>query len=548
MRSRVHDPLYLLAILGFWTWIFVSLAFGALLLALFANAFWWSAVTNLIDYAIIALVFVPEYAVRRRVLTEEEHSGFFDYVRGLLRSGLQPNGRPAMKTLGAMQSIMPGFRPGGILVWRNGEPLTHGRFIGQVLALAQSMPEVRCAINLCEDRHLFLLALCACLVRGSRCLLPPDRLANTIEQVAAGNPGALCISDTPVPDLSLPLWTLGEPDAAEEDIGTLPEIPYERECLVAFTSGSTGRPQPHPKRWGDLMLGAVLAARRFGIRAETTLIATVHAQHMYGLELSIMVPLAVGAATESSRPFFPADVRRALGQVPAPRVLVTTPVHLTACAGSAIDWPAIDFAISATAPLSAEQARFAEGRMGTRVFEIYGCTEAGSLASRRTGDGPVWRWYDTVKATPTDSGTLVEGDFLPAPVPLADILEFEEGGFRLLGRSREMLKVAGKRASLADLNLKLTGIPGVVDGVFVAPEEEGLEVRRLAAIVVAPCLGRESLLQELRRVIDPVFLPRPLVFVDSLPRNEAGKLPRRRLLQLIGRQSDTESGPDGAPC
>jgi acyl-coenzyme A synthetase/AMP-(fatty) acid ligase len=270
---------------------------------------------------------------------------------------------------------------------------------------------------------------------------------------------------------------------------------------------------------------------------------------MYGLELSIMLPLAVGAATESSRPFFPDDVRRALGQVPGPRVLVTTPVHLAACAGSSIEWPAIDLAISATAPLSVEQARYAEGRMGTRVFEIYGCTEAGSLASRRTGNGPLWRWYDTVRATPTDSGTLVDADFLPEPVPLADMLELEDdGGFRLLGRSREMLKVAGKRASLADLNLKLTGIPGVLDGVFVTPEDDGSEVGRLAAVVVAPGLGREALLRELRRLIDPAFLPRPLVLVDSLPRNEAGKLPRQRLLQLIGQRLGTGSGPDGAQC
>ena len=76
----------------FWTWIFVALALEALLLAVFANAFWWSAFTNFINYAIIAAVFVGEYAVRRRVLTEEEHSGFFDYVRDLLRSKLQVNG------------------------------------------------------------------------------------------------------------------------------------------------------------------------------------------------------------------------------------------------------------------------------------------------------------------------------------------------------------------------------------------------------------------------------------------------------------------------
>jgi acyl-coenzyme A synthetase/AMP-(fatty) acid ligase len=33
-------------------------------------------------------------------------------------------------------------------------------------------------------------------------------------------------------------------------------------------------------------------------------------------------------------------------------------------------------------------------------------------------------------------------------------------------------------------------------------------------------------MDELRRRIDPVFLPRPLVIVDRLPRNSTGKLPQ----------------------
>jgi acyl-coenzyme A synthetase/AMP-(fatty) acid ligase len=156
-----------------------------------------------------------------------------------------------------------------------------------------------------------------------------------------------------------------------------------------------------------------------------------------------------------------------------------------------------------------------------------------------------------VRHTPGDdaTGAVVEADFLPGPVPLADVLEFDpDGGFRLLGRNRDLLKVAGKRASLGDLNAKLNGIPGVVEGVFVAPDGEGPEVARLAAIAVAPTLDRATLLHALRRLIDPAFLPRPLVLVESLPRNEAGKLPRGRLLALLGNASGSGSGPDDPPC
>jgi acyl-coenzyme A synthetase/AMP-(fatty) acid ligase len=42
-----------------------------------------------------------------------------------------------------------------------------------------------------------------------------------------------------------------------------------------------------------------------------------------------------------------------------------------------------------------------------------------------------------------------------------------------------------------------------------------------------------QLLAALREHIDPVFLPRPLLFVDVLPRNATGKLPRVALQALF---------------
>jgi acyl-coenzyme A synthetase/AMP-(fatty) acid ligase len=53
--------------------------------------------------------------------------------------------------------------------------------------------------------------------------------------------------------------------------------------------------------------------------------------------------------------------------------------------------------------------------------------------------------------------------------------------------------------------------------------------------VVAPGLASETIVAALRRRIDPVFLPRPLCLVDSLPRNETGKLPRAALDDLVAR-------------
>jgi acyl-coenzyme A synthetase/AMP-(fatty) acid ligase len=121
--------------------------------------------------------------------------------------------------------------------------------------------------------------------------------------------------------------------------------------------------------------------------------------------------------------------------------------------------------------------------------------------------------------------------------------------FLLHGRTADLINIAGKRGSLAHLNHQLNAIPGVVDGVFFLREEESGENRvpRLAAVVVAPSLDAVSLVERLRERIDPVFLPRPLLFVERLPRSASGKLPRQALLSLVARTAECSPVEDSRP-
>ena len=81
---------------------------------------------------------------------------------------------------------------------------------------------------------------------------------------------------------------------------------------------------------------------------------------------------------------------------------------------------------------------------------------------------------------------------------------------------------------------KLLAIPGVEDGIVFQLDNAGDDgVRRIAALAVAPMLDELAILAALRRTIDPVFLPRPLRRVSSLPRNETGKLPSEVLARLL---------------
>jgi len=116
------------------------------------------------------------------------------------------------------------------------------------------------------------------------------------------------------------------------------------------------------------------------------------------------------------------------------------------------------------------------------------------------------------------------------------MVELEPGHrFTVRGRNSDVIEVAGKRASLADLTRRVLAIEGVTDAVVFQPDTEAVAtIRRVAALVVAPGLSAKAVLAKLAPSVDPAFLPRPLLVVDRLPRNDVGKLVRGKVLEAFG--------------
>jgi len=256
---------------------------------------------------------------------------------------------------------------------------------------------------------------------------------------------------------------------------------------------------------------------------------------MYGLELSVLLPLLGPFAVHGGKPFFPADVAAALAELPAPRVLVTTPIHLKALLRDPVELPALGAITSATAPLCRELAAEAEARYGAPVVELFGSTETCVIAHRRTAKETAWRLYPEIVLRPQPDGTLVDAPYFSQAVALQDVVEIlPDHQFHLRGRNADLVEIAGKRASLADLTHRLLALSGVTDAVALQLDEpDSAGVRRIAALIVAPGRCEAELLDELRHALDPVFLPRPLRLVESLPRNETGKLVRDALLSAL---------------
>ena len=432
----------------------------------------------------------------------------------------------------ASAPLVRGFPAGAAFAYRKGMRISVERFLADASRLAAALPDRNYLLNLCTDRYHFAVGFAAALLRRQVNLLPPNETPDLIERLVSQYPGVHCLSDRSTGFRSLETMVFPELDDPGPVAPPVPEVPEAQIAAIVFTSGSTGDPVPYRKTWGSLARVAAAEIEILRLRAcpGMALIGTVPPQHVFGLEATFLVPMQGGLAVHARRPFYPADIRAELAALPRPRGLVTTPVHLRALLEEPDGVPAADFLLCATAPLSPQLAARAEARFTAPLHEIYGCTESGGIASRRTVESNEWRAMKRVAMRTDATGTRVKGGHVEEEILLSDVIELRgRGRFLLHGRTADLVNIAGKRTSLAHLNYHLNSIPGVRDGTFVVPEQGSEAVARLTAYVVAPGLNAESLLAALRLRIDGAFLPRPIHFVEALPRNETGKLPRRAL-------------------
>jgi acyl-coenzyme A synthetase/AMP-(fatty) acid ligase len=416
-----------------------------------------------------------------------------------------------------------------------GSSISVREFLRDVRAVAAQLPNGKYAVNLCEDRYRFLVSFCAVAVMGQTNLLPSSRVKQAIDDVMQAYPSSYALSESArdeSPPRHFVLPQLPTHIGVDQE---MPAIAADHVVAIGFTSGSTGQPKANPKLWRSVCASSARNAALLGaVETACNIVATVPPQHMYGLEMSVLLPLRSRATINADQPFFPADIAHALEKIDAPRVLVTTPFHLRALLQARVAMPAIDAIVSATASLDADMARAAEETFSTRVIEVFGSTETCVIAHRRAALDEPWKLYDGVTLRPQPDGTLVEAPYFSTPTALQDIVELlPDERFVLRGRNSDLLDIAGKRASLGDLNHRLLAIPGVTDGVMFTLDADGKGVRRLAALVVAKDLSESDIVENLSSAIDPVFLPRIVRLVDALPRNTTGKLPREALIAAL---------------
>jgi len=436
-------------------------------------------------------------------------------------------------------TLLPPADPATIVAYRNSRPVTRGEFMADVTAVAARMPDSGQAVNMCADRYWFTVALFATISRGIVSLLPNSPAAEAIAALCAQVSDVFCVGDqdrSPIEQVPYVPVALTAPTASPL-APDLPLVAFDQRVVSVFTSGSTGQPVPHDKTFGRFNLDIRASSERFwaATGGPCSVLGTVPLRHMFGLEATVLLPILGGGILSSRVPFYPADIAAALAELPAPRFLVSTPFHLQKLLEAEIAISPVAGVLSATAPLSLELAARVEAQLGAPMLEIYGSTETGQLALRRPVVQTEWQTLGGIVLRQEGDQTIAEGGHLESAQVLNDAIDLlSPRSFRLIDRLANMVNIAGKRSSLSFLNHVIGGIAGVRDGVFCMPNRaETTDVPRLAAFVVAPGLDAAEVLAALRPQLDPVFLPRPIVFVDALPRDGNGKISAAAMQSLV---------------
>jgi acyl-CoA synthetase (AMP-forming)/AMP-acid ligase II len=339
--------------------------------------------------------------------------------------------------------------------------------------------------------------------------------------------------------------------AATEDPTAANDWGNDRPSLLKLTSGTTAAPRAVLFRSEQLLADCQNICETMGISQRDLNFGVIPISHSYGFS-NLLTPLIVrGVSLVLSNDRIPRAIIDGLAATRA-TVFPGMPVfYQSFCEMETVPClPDLALCISAGAPLALETAQAFRRKFGREIHSFYGASECGGICYVHEAQpvpgfvgiamsGVVIEQVDPtnpVSLVRVRSGAVAAGYF-PEPeeeklgdgifVP-DDLLEKTRGGYRIVGRSSDLINVAGKKVHPAEVEAEILRCKGV-RAVIVFGRESERRNEEIAACVVANDLSERELLTHCRARLSSWQVPRCIYFVDAIPVNERGKTSRREL-------------------
>lgn len=446
-----------------------------------------------------------------------------------------------MDPLVSLDSILQnGFPPEKVLAFENDRSFCWGEFRDRVGGLAGFLDQNKPGPWLvhCSSATAFLVAIYALWTRGRTCILPPNAQQDTLEDLAQDGVCGLLSDENPQPTTG----SIARAHPFHFPLSSLNEcrINPDAPLVELFTSGSTGNRKRVTKNLSQLISEIVSLENLFGPRLGegTTVLSTVSHQHIYGLLFRLLWPLCAGRPFESHNALFWQSIRDAMERHEN-NILVTSPSHLERVEEGVSRPPRVVF--SSGGVLHKHVSLRAGQILKSSPIEVFGSTETGGVGWRSQNpedDMSPWTPLSSVSVTALDNGELsvCSPHTGNRPIALGDAgTVLSSGQFIVHGRTDRVIKRAGKKLSLDELESRLTHHPFVKEAHIVLLPTDAPEPSLGAAIQLSPQgrsrfddRGPKELIREFRTHLlnsfDPTLLPRRFRWVESFLRNSQGKI------------------------
>ncbi len=392
-----------------------------------------------------------------------------------------------------------------------------------------------------EDKAVMAAALLAALAGGPLLLLPFAFSGRALVEMQRDCRYSLAIADGArefPPGVRMVLPRSGGPSARL----VINDLDLQAPLLRLFTGGSTGAPVSWLKSAGNLFGEALYLAERYRINHNDLLVATVSPYHIYGLLLSVLVPLVSGAAVLADAPSFPVEIRSAVRDTGA-TILAAVPAHYRVLRGGAMGGDRLRLAFSSAGMLDeGDNADFCRQNK-VEIVEVYGSTETGGIATRNRARGESGFYpFAPVDWRVGNEKLLVRSAFISTDAArdengyfaIADRVEpGPDNSFFLRGRADTITKVGGKRVDLDEVRDKIKSRSGVEDCVVISLAAPGGRENMIAALVQGREIRPGELRQDLAALLESYAMPRLLRTTEKIPLTANGKYDTAAIRQFF---------------
>ena len=383
-----------------------------------------------------------------------------------------------------------------------------------------------------------------------------------VDRAAIPTLSTVVFAEGEAPDGTVPLDALMAADPVP-----IVDVAPDHVAALMFTSGTAGPPRAAMLSHGNLLAnieqGRSVSDRT---RADDVVYGVLPLFHIFGLNVVLGLSLGVGATVLLVQRFDPATavqsiVQRRVTVVPGAPPMWVAFAHFDELPADA--FASVRLALSGASRLAPAVAELFEERFGVTIHEGYGLTEAAPVVTssvgmpskpgsvgrvlagqevRLVGDdghdvpagdaGEVWvrgpnvflGYWNDPEAT---ERVLHDGWLRTGDVGVVD----DDGYLYLVDRAKDLIIVSGFNVYPAEVEEVLVGHPAVAEaGVLGVPHpHHGEAVKAYVVLADGQSVDEDTLIDYARDYLASYKCPTKVLFVDSLPRNAAGKLIRREL-------------------